>query len=325
MTAINKFSNQSSYLSQAPFAKKHFAKKSAATYCATALAALVMLPFAASAEEEPAAEAPPPYTFTGHLDWVSKYVLRGVTTTYGNGPPLHNKGADAPESDTPAVQLGVDYVDASGWYVGYWASQVNYSYEQLGKSYSDRGITDFQKDNSIENDIYGGYSFKVGDVTYTAGVTGYVYYNGEHADALETKLSVAYGPVALNAQTLLNDVVWGNKGDTYITATYTQPLPYSISLSFNFGYYLYNKEGKYLGTKDTELGVDCGAGQAFVVNGCFDGNRPTNGAFRHFIVGLSQPIGATGIVWTLQGILPGENRYGIKQQTQGIAMLSYTF
>jgi len=283
-------------------------------------------PLIAFADDAPAAEdAAPASTFTGHIDWISKYVLRGVTTTYGNGPALHNKGADAPESDTPAVQWGVDYVDASGWYIGYWASQINYSYKQLGKSYSDRTITDFQKDNSIENDIYGGYNFKAGDVTYTAGLTGYVYYNGEHADALETKLGVAYGPFGLYAQTLLNDVVWGNKGDTYITLTATQPLMWSMTLNASFGYYIYEKEGKYLGTRDTKGGFDCAAGEAFVVNGCYAGESPTSAAFRHFIVGLSQPIGSTGIVWTVQGILGGENRYGVKQQGQAIAMLSYTF
>jgi uncharacterized protein (TIGR02001 family) len=318
------------YLAELFSATKLFSSTTAlpaAKLSAAVLSAIALSTSMAASADEPAAEAeaPPPYTFTGHIDWVTKYVLRGVTTTYGNGPALGNKGADAPESDTPAVQWGVDYVDSSGWYAGYWASQINYSYEQLGKSYSDRSITDFQKDNSVENDLYGGYSGKIGDFTYTAGMTGYVYYNGEHADALETKLSIAYGPVALNAQTLLNDVVWGNKGDTYITATFTQPLPYDISLSFNFGYYLYNKEGKYLGTHDDELGVDCGSGQAFVVNGCYDGNRPSSGGFRHFIIGLTQPIGKTGIVWNVQGILPGENRYGIKQQTQAVGMISYTF
>jgi hypothetical protein len=124
---------------------------------------------------------------------------------------------------------------------------------------------------------------------------------------------------------MLNDVVWSNKGDTYITVTFTQPLPLNITLTANLGYYIYNKEGRYLGTRDTEFGVECGAGQAFIINGCFEGKAPVGSAYRHFIVGLSQPIGKTGLVWTLQGILPGENRFGVRQQTQGIAQLSYMF
>ena len=66
---------------------------------------------------------------TGHIDLVSKYVLRGITTTYGpdKNAPLGNKGGDAPESDGPAVQGGVDYVHDSGFYAGYWFSTLGYN------------------------------------------------------------------------------------------------------------------------------------------------------------------------------------------------------
>src|SRR5882724_12036354 len=121
------------------------------------------------------AEDPP--AFTGHIDLVSKYILRGASTTYGNAlPGLGNEFADAPESDQPVLQWGVDYVHPSGWYVGYWGSRINYSYKR--------------------------------------GITGYVYYNGKHANAFETKVGVGYKEFGLNAQTLLQDTVWGNKGDT---------------------------------------------------------------------------------------------------------------
>jgi hypothetical protein len=73
------------------------------------------------------------------------------------------------------------------------------------------------------------------------------------------------------------------------------------------------------------LGVDCGPGQAFVVNGCFDGNAPVSGAFRHLIVGVTRAIGKSGVVLGLQGLIPGENRFGIKQAGRVIGSLSYTF
>ena len=272
------------------------------------------------------AEDPPPPPFTGHIDLVSKYILRGASTTYGNARPgLGNEGADAPESSKPALQWGVDYVHPSGWYAGYWGSMINYSYKQLGNSYDDRTITEFQKDKSIENDLYGGYTGKIGDFSYTGGLTGYVYYNGKHANALETKLGLGYKEFGVNAQTLLQDTVWGNKGDTYWTATYATTLPYELNFTASLGYYTYKKEGKFLGTKDTALGVDCGPGQAFVVNGCFGGNAPVSGAFRHLIVGVTRGIGKSGVVLGLQGLIPGENRFGVKQAGRVIGSLSYTF
>lgn len=258
-----------------------------------------------------------------HIDVVSKYVVRGLTTTYGNGKPLGNIASDAPESDKPTLQWGADYTAESGWYIGYWASQINFSYAQIGKSYEDRSITNLQKNKSIENDFYGGYNKKLGDLTYTLGLTGYVYINGEHSDALESKIGISYGRSSLYAQTLLSDVVWGNKGDTYITAIFMQPLPYSLSLNFNLGYYLYTQEGKYIGTYDTLLGVACSPGQAFIINGCYNGTEPGSNAFRHFIVSLGQPLGKTGLNWSLQYILPGENRFGIQQENQLVGSLSY--
>jgi uncharacterized protein (TIGR02001 family) len=287
---------------------------------------LTTAPIAAAEEVAAAEESAPASTFTGHLDWTTKYILRGVSETYGNARPgLGNEGADAPESDDPAVQWGVDYIHASGWYVGYWASQINYSYKQLGKSYSDRSITDFQKNKSIENDLYGGYSGRAGDFTYTVGVTGYYYYNSEHSNAFETKLGLAYGQFGVYAQTLLGDTVWGNEGDTYWTAVFTQPLPDNITLTATLGYYTYTKEGKYLGTRDTAQHVDCAAGEAFVVNGCYAGNGPSSSGFRHFIVAVSQPIADTGLVWGVQGLLEGENRFGISQSGAVVGTVSYTF
>lgn len=278
---------------------------------------------AAAAEPTPAAE---PYTLTGHVDLVSAYYLRGATTTYGNSRQgLGNAGADAPESSNPALQWGMDFSHESGWYLGYWGSQINYSYERLGQSYEDRSITNFQSNKSIENDLYGGYTGKTGDFGYTLGLTGYYYIHGKHADALETKLGVSYKDFGLNAQTLLSDTVWGNKGDTYWTLTYATALPYDLSFNASLGWYTYKKEGKYLGTRDTLTGTDCGPGNAFVVNGCFAGNQPVSGAFRHVILGLSQPIGKTGLVWGLQGVIGGENRFGIRQDNKAVASLSYTF
>jgi uncharacterized protein (TIGR02001 family) len=273
-----------------------------------------------------AADAPVAPSWTGHVDVVSKYILRGITDTYGPSKPgLGNKGADAPESDHPAMQWGADWTHPSGFYLGYWGSTINYSYKKLGESYNDPSTTNFQDDKSIENDLYGGYTGKVGDFGYTVGMTGYVYINGKNSDALETKLGVSYGDFAANAQTLLKDTVWGNKGDTYWTLNYTKPMAYDITFNASLGYYTYHKEGKYLGTVDTRTGVACAAGESFSVSGCVAGNAPSSGGFRHLIVGITQPIGKTGVTWGLQGLLGGENRFAVNQSNQLLASLSYGF
>lgn len=264
--------------------------------------------------------------WTGHVDLVSKYILRGISSTYGPAKPgAGNANADAPESDHPVLQWGADWTHPDGYYAGYWASQINYSYRQLGKSYADRGITDFQHGKSVENDLYGGYNGKVGELGYTVGLTGYYYLNGRAANSLETKLGLTYGAFSATAQTLLKDVVWGNRGDTYWTLNYSQPLPADITLTASFGFYTYKREGRYLGSTDTYSGVACGAGSSFVVNGCFAGAAPRSSGWRHLIIGFTQPIGHTGVTWGLQGVIAGDNRFGVKQDSRVVGSLSYGF
>jgi hypothetical protein len=43
------------------------------------------------------------------------------------------------------------------------------------------------------------------------------------------------------------------------------------------------------------------------------------------IVGVTQPIGKTGVTWGLQGIIGGDNRFGVRQKNQLLGSLSYGF
>jgi uncharacterized protein (TIGR02001 family) len=274
------------------------------------------------------ADAPPAGpTLTGHIDLASRYILRGASTTYGpSAPGAGNAGADAPESDKPALQWGLDWTHPSGVYLGWWASTINYSYERLADSWRDRSVADFQHKKSVENDLYGGYNGKIDDdLGYSVGLTGYYYINGGYSNALETKLALTWGPFTAQAQTLLKDVMWGNRGDTYWTLNYSKPVAYDITLTASLGFYTYHKEGQFLGTTDTLTGTHCAAGTSFIVNGCFAGGAPVASGLRHLIVGFTQPIGKTGLTWGLQGLIGGDNRYGVKQNNRLVASLSYGF
>jgi len=90
-------------------------------------------------------EAPPGKPFTANLNLVSHYRFRGIDQTWGR----------------PALQGGVDYAHPSGWYAGFWASNVS------SRAYPGGGA---------ELDVYGGYNGKVNeDWGYTAGLYGYIY------------------------------------------------------------------------------------------------------------------------------------------------------
>ena len=70
--------------------------------------------------------------FTGNVAATTNYVWRGVTQI----------------DDGPAVQGGLDYAHDSGFYVGTWASNVDF---------------DGENDPQYELDLYGGYGGEAGN------------------------------------------------------------------------------------------------------------------------------------------------------------------
>ncbi len=113
--------------------------------------AAVAAPQLALAQAAPAAPASP-HTFTGNLGLVTDYRFRGISQTFKE----------------PAIQGGVDYSHASGFYAGNWDSNVN-----SGAGYPG---------GSIEMDFYGGWKQSWGDWGLDLG-TIYYYYPGTDANA----------------------------------------------------------------------------------------------------------------------------------------------
>jgi uncharacterized protein (TIGR02001 family) len=118
-----------------------------------AVLSALSIPTAVFAEEAaaPAAAAPAPaYTISYNVGLYSQYVFRGLTQT----------------SEKPAIQGGVDYSHASGFYAGAWASNVSWL--------EDGGYYD---SSSLELDLYGGFRNTIGEsgLGYDVGVLQYIY------------------------------------------------------------------------------------------------------------------------------------------------------
>lgn len=256
----------------------------------TMLKTLVVASLIASGAVHAEEAAPSDHTVTGYIGLLSSYNLRGIT--------------NAPESDTPAVQGSIDYSHASGFYAGYWFSTLSYNYANLNpdaETKADGSFADSRK--SLESDFYAGYKGKIGDIGYQVGGTIYYYYPGWESTGYETMLGLSYGSFGLTAQTLLNDVTFGNAGDTYFVASYSQPLPMGFTGAAKLGAYYYTKDGDFVPeTPDSE---DVG--------------------FRHLILGVTKPLAATGATMGLDMILGGDDRYGVKQDNKLVASVSMTF
>ncbi len=211
---------------------------------------------------------------TGNIGVVSKYVLRGITNNT--------------ESDTATLQGGFDYAHSSGVYVGYWGSGLDYAG-------SGNAVTGF------ENDIYAGYKMKAGPVDLKFGAIRYLYNQVPDSDATEAVIGAGLAGVSLEVKYLLEDVVWGNKGDIYFTADYSLALPKDFKLAGTLGYYIYKDSGR------------------FIVSSA------ESSAFRHVNLALSHPLGKSGADMTVTYVLGGKDRQGVDQKNAIVLGLSSAF
>lgn len=102
---------------------------------------------AAAVAQSAAAESP--HSVSANMTLATEYRFRGIGQTNGK----------------PAVQAGIDYEHASGFYLGTWASNVSWL--------SDGGAGTVS--SSVEMDFYGGYSGSAGGIEYDVGVLRYYY------------------------------------------------------------------------------------------------------------------------------------------------------
>lgn len=207
---------------------------------------------------------------TSNIGVISKYILRGVTSPALPTPPAIPTPANS-ENDGTAVQGGVDYSHASGFYAGYWGSNLSYGNDTK---------------TGFENDFYAGYGGKAGDFGYSIGLIQYYYLNIDSSDGLEVDASVSYGPFKGGMKYLTGDVAWGNGGDIYWTLGYSTKLLEHFTFGTILGYYTYEESGKFIPTSTN------------------------SSAFRHLDLSLSHPIAATGADMILTYVKGGELRDG---------------
>src|SRR3989339_612107 len=117
------------------------------------LGALCAMPVLAA--DEPAS----PHTVTSNVGIVSNYVFRGITQTAG----------------APAIQGGMDYAHASGFYAGVWGSNVTWI--------ADAGAL-ASGSQSMELDTYLGYRSSItDDIGYDVGNVRFNYLGSSNVAA----------------------------------------------------------------------------------------------------------------------------------------------
>ena len=143
----------------------------------------------------------------------SDYDFRGITQT----------------AQDPAIQASIDYAHASGWYVGAWASNVDFC--ASGAS----GCLDA----NYELDLYTGFTGTLGKgVGWDAGL---IYYTYEKSDYNYPEIYASLSKDWFKAKLSYSNDFGGDttRGDTpayYVEAAATIPLPNNFSVLAHAGY-----------------------------------------------------------------------------------------
>ncbi len=223
---------------------------------------------------------------SGNIGVHSKYLLRGIFE----------------ENSGTAVQGGFDWSGDSGFYLGYWGSNLGYSYDASG--------TDPYTSTGFENDFYGGFAGEAGGIGYDIGLIQYYYISVDDSDLTELTAKVSMGDGYVGMQYLLTDGWWGNSGDIYWKAGYAFGLPSDFGLAFDLGYYTYSDD-------DNEKLTGSVACTACVTT--------STSGFRHLNITLSHPVATTGADMYLQYTVAGEDRTAFDYDDTIVMGMTYGF
>jgi uncharacterized protein (TIGR02001 family) len=143
--------------------------------------------------------------------------------------------------ESAAVQGGFDVKHTSGFYVGAWASSVDF--DTNGPGY----------DGSLELDYYVGYGSDIGttDFSFDVGVMAYTYPgdNGPDGNYNEIYGSVAWKDLTVGA-VYSDDYYAGTDEFYYVYAQYSYGLPWELSLDLHVGYNMLEENGGFLSSDE---------------------------------------------------------------------------
>lgn len=138
--------------------------------------------------------------FTGNAGAFSSYMFRGI---------------DQIPSGGAAVQGGVDYAHASGFYAGTWVSSLD------GGAY--------------ETDLYTGFSGKAGDLTYDLGYIFYGYRDFPKGNFSEIYAGISFS--GFSTKLYFSPEFYTSEDEGfYITASYAIALSETLTLTPQVGY-----------------------------------------------------------------------------------------
>jgi uncharacterized protein (TIGR02001 family) len=187
------------------------------------------------------------------------------------------RGQDQDTSKTkgfkPALQGGVDYAHASGFYLGNWNSTVNFLDNDSNKA-------------NLEVDLYGGYKFPLGDVGMDVGALTYIYPGATKANTTELYAAASYGPLTAKYSSTVSKGYFGvgesssnGRGTGYLNLAFAQEVMPKITLKASVGSTMFTSDAKNGGAvnySDYSIGAAYDLGEGMSVTGSYVGANKKN-------------------------------------------------
>ena len=226
------------------------------------LAVLVALSGSAFAQTAaPAAEPVDPISY--NISAVSNYKYRG-----------QDQDTSKTRGFKPALQGGVDYAHASGFYLGNWNSTVNFLDNSGNKAH-------------VEVDLYGGYKFPLGAFGMDVGALTYIYPGATKANTTELYAAASYGPLTAKYSGTVSKGYFGfgaatsdGRGTGYLNLAFAQEVMPKVTLKASVGSTMFTSAVKNAGTAvnfvDYSIGAAYDLGEGMSVTGSYAGANKKN-------------------------------------------------
>lgn len=221
------------------------------------------LSVAALAQTAAPAAAPTP-EFTGKVALYSEYEYRGISQS----------------SEKPAIQLNLDYANASGFYLGTFVSNIKWIKDTAKAS----GLS---SSSNLEIDVYGGFKTEIAkDLMLDVGVLTYIYpsssvfstspntteiYGGVTSGAFGVKYSHAVSNTFGNPK---------SKNSGFIEANWTQEIAPKLVANAQLARQVIKNGGVYSYTV-YKVGLTYDLGDGWSAMGYFKGTNAKTGAYEY--------------------------------------------
>jgi uncharacterized protein (TIGR02001 family) len=235
----------------------------------------------------PAAPAAPASPWSYNISLTSNYKFRG-----------QDQDTYRTSQFKPALQGGVDYAFANGFYLGNWNSMTSFVEPNDNKR------------ANLEVDLYGGYKWSMGDWGFDVGALQYYYPSATKANTTEVYIGTSYGPFSAKYSNTVSRGYFGTgyatkdgRGTGYLNIAFAKEVATNLTFKASIGQTDFRKNINNGGTPDFtdySVGASYDLGNGLSLGGYVQGaSNGSNANFQYTANGSTRSLNRSTLLFTL--------------------------